>query len=137
MWNKKFSGFIQEFGLVQSSADPCVCSKKNENEFTVVIIYVDDGIICSTSNQIMQNIVSYLGSHFKIRAFTPNRFLGLDITKDRVNCKIFISQKHFIEKLLNRFNLSECNPKCVPADPCSRLTKKMCSNQCPVPTEKQ
>lgn len=62
---KKFHGFILKFGLNQSLADPCVYfrhQRKGEidEEFTVLIIYVDDGIIFSNNQQILTNILEHL-----------------------------------------------------------------------------
>jgi hypothetical protein len=73
-WNKKFHDFILKFGLTQSRADPCVYFRhrregEDDEEFTVLIIYVDDGIIFSSRKHILTNILEHLKIVFEIRSF--------------------------------------------------------------------
>ena len=49
VWNKHFSKFLQEFGLNPSVSDPCVYSCQQGEEFTIMAIWVDDGLICSNN----------------------------------------------------------------------------------------
>lgn len=47
-WNTKFDGFITKF--VRSKCDPCVYYRFGPHgEYTILIIYVDDGLICSNT----------------------------------------------------------------------------------------
>lgn len=126
VWNLKFHDFFVKFGLTQSKADPCVYIRKNEEELTLVIIYVDDGIAFSNKKNVLVDITNFLSTEFKIRTMEVDRFLGLDIVRKREEKKIHVNQCHLIEKLLKRFGLEECKPRLVPADPCSRLSIQMC-----------
>ena len=51
--------------------------------------------------------------------------MGLELTRNRGEKKLWINQQAFIEKILFRFNMSNCNPKLTPADPHVRLPKEM------------
>ncbi|KZR96863.1 Copia protein (Gag-int-pol protein), partial [Daphnia magna] len=49
LWNSKFDVFLTTFGFISSQADPCVYLQKTNSEFTILAIWVDDGIVCSNS----------------------------------------------------------------------------------------
>jgi hypothetical protein len=53
-------------------------------------------------------------------------FIGLEITRDRPRKKLYLTQSIFIEKLITKFRMNDCNLPDVPADPCSRLTVASC-----------
>ena len=130
-WNKKFHAFILKFGLTQSLADPCVYYRhlrkgEIDEKFTVLIIYVDDGIIFSNRQQILTDILEHLKTEFEIRSLPADRFIGINITRDRPQHTIYLSQPDYIVKLLEKFNMSDCTVVAIPADPCSRLSQEIC-----------
>jgi hypothetical protein len=63
-WNQTFHAFIVKFGLTQSKTGPCVYFRHQREgeveEFTVLIIYVDDGIIFSSRKQTFTDILKNL-----------------------------------------------------------------------------
>ena len=87
-WNQKFQAFILQFGVTQSEADPCVYFRhqrkgKEDEEFTALLIYVDDGNILSNQNQILTNMIEYLKTAFELRSLPADRFLGFTISRNR------------------------------------------------------
>ena len=48
-WSIKFTSCMMHFGLVQSDADPCVFYQQEGNSFTIVAVWVDDGIVGSSN----------------------------------------------------------------------------------------
>ena len=123
-WNTRFNDFLLKFGLKQSSADPCVYFRRQKEEITIVAIFVDDGLACSSKTGEVNSILSYLSSAFEMRSLPANRFVGLEISRDRVHRQLWVTQSVFVNKLLNKCGMSECNPKSVPADPCTRLDSR-------------
>jgi ATP-binding cassette subfamily B (MDR/TAP) protein 1 len=103
-WQTKFNDFLLKFGLTQSSADPCVLFRHQNGEVTIVAIYVDDGLVMSNRKPLLTEITEYLGTHFQIRCLPVDRFIGLDIVRDRSQRKIYVSQHHLILKMLKRYN---------------------------------
>ena len=85
-WHTTFDEFIRTFGFTRSTSDPCVYFRTGPNgEFTIMIIYVDDGLVCSNTPSVLTAILDYLRTHFQVRSFPASRFVGLDITRDRAN----------------------------------------------------
>ena len=125
-WHTTFDEFIRTFGFTRSTSDPCVYFRTGPNgEFTIMIIYVDDGLVCSNTPSVLTAILDYLRTHFQVRSFPASRFVGLDITRDRANKTLYVSQPDFTRKMLKRYNMSECNSTPIPADPNNRPSPTM------------
>ena len=115
VWTAKFNEFLLKFGLTRSTADPCVYFRRQEEEITIVAIFVDDGLVCSNKKENLTSILEHLSTTFEMRSFPAHRFVDLDISRDRQQRQLFIFQPHFIAKLLEKFQMDQCNPKSVPA----------------------
>jgi transposase InsO family protein len=131
-WNTKFNEFLLKFGLTRCDSDSCVYYRRQEEgEIIIVCIFVDDGLICTNTKTVSTAILCHLNTHFDIRSLPADRFVGLDILRDRPNRKLYVSQLDFVNKILKKFNLDLCQPKSIPADPNARLTASMSPNTSP------
>jgi hypothetical protein len=98
---------------------------EEDEEFTILIIYVDDGIIFSNKKHILNDILDHLKTVFQIRTLPADRFIGVDITRNRPERSIYLSQPEYIQKITEKFNMTECNQLAIPADPSCRLSPDM------------
>ena len=121
-WNIKFHGFLIKFGFIRSRADPCVYIKKEEDCLTIIAIWVDDGLICGRIKR-LDSVVKYLSQNFEMTCETVDCFVGIQIVRDRERKTIHLSQENYIASLLEKFNLSDCHARIVPAYPFTRLSK--------------
>ena len=74
----------------------------------------------------MIEMVNFLSKEFEIKTLPADRFIGIDITRDRSNLSLHLGQPDYCQKVIERFNMTECKPLNVPADPCSHLSPEMC-----------
>ena len=88
-------------------------------------LYVDDGLVCCNNKTVMSNLLSDMRKEFEITTSEPSRFVGIEIERT-ANGQVSIHQKHYIEKMLQRFNMSNCKPSATPACPSVKLSKAMC-----------
>ena len=119
-WNKKFNNFLTEYGFTPSTADNCVYISTDKNVTTYLVIYVDDGLCCSTSSSKLEEIKSILTQNFECRFSQPENFIGLHITRD--NNSLSIDQHNYTKKIINKFNMQDSKPLSTPADPHSTLS---------------
>jgi hypothetical protein len=131
VWNIKFNEFLILFGLTRSIADPCVYYRhlrkgEADEEITIFILYVDDGLILSSTKAVLNEMMEFLGKEFDVRSIPPDRFIGIDINRNRIQRTIHLSQPDYVKTVLERFNMSNCSTLSVPADPCAKLTPQMC-----------
>ena len=54
------------------------------------------------------------------------KILGMDISRDRQAGKLFLSQNKYIEKVLDRFNMSNCKPVSTPLATHFKLSSDLC-----------
>jgi hypothetical protein len=54
-----------------------------------------------------------------------DRFLGLEINRDRQKKELTVTQPQFISALLKKLRMESCNPKLIPADPHTQLSANM------------
>lgn len=70
-------------------------------------------------------MVEFLDKEFEVRSLPADRFIGININRYHSQRTIHFSQPEYIKKILERFNMSCCNPLAIPADPCVKLTPQM------------
>jgi len=125
LWNQKLDGILTGIGFISSTADPCVYILKSKEEFTILGLWVDDGIVCSSSKSIINKVILHLQTHFPVSSRPAEYFVGLQIIRDRQKRQLFLSQQQYIRDMLIRFNMAGCHPRSAPADSHTRLTSSM------------
>ncbi len=88
-------------------------------------IWIDDGIICSSSKEKLEHIINYLSHTFEMTSGPVDCFVGIKIRRDREKRSIFLSQKAYLSRNLVKFRMEECNTRKVPADPFTKLTRSV------------
>nr|GEU74270.1 hypothetical protein [Tanacetum cinerariifolium] len=86
----------------------------------IICLYVDDMLIFDTDqNQVDEN-KKFLSSKFSMKDMgEANVILGIKIKRETKG--IVITQSHYIEKILKRFNREDCSPVNTPIDPVEKL----------------
>lgn len=124
-WNTRFNAFLVTFGLSRSVSDPCIYFRHQGEELTILAIFVDDGLVCSNRKESLQRIIEQLKNQFQIRIMDADRFLGLEISRDRPKKELTVAQPQFILALLKKFRMENCNPKSIPSDPHTYISSEM------------
>lgn len=122
-WNKKFVYFLEKFNLKSTESDKCLFIGKINNFIVYLALYVDDGLVICKSQDGIDSVLSYLMSHFEITVNEVNEFVGMQIKRDRPNRLIKISQSNYIDKIVNKFRMSDAYAVSTPAEPGTVLSK--------------
>ena len=64
--------------------------------------------------EIIDRTIQYLNTKFPISASPAEHFVGIVITRDRPNNKIYLSIPQYIDKILAKFNLTHTRTVTVP-----------------------
>ena len=130
LWNKTFTKQILKLGLKQSKVDPCIFYNiEKDRTLTILAIYVDDMIIASKSKKRIHEIINGLKEAFKIKVVSEeNRFyiIGNEITRDRKQRKLIMSQQKYIKEKLEEFGMAESKGISTPRAVNCELTKLQC-----------
>lgn len=131
-WNKKFTSFIGEFNFKALESDPCVFVCENKDGLMVLTIYVDDGLIAAEDGRAIGPVIDYLSKEFKVKVFEAKYFLGLEID-DRPDGSIHVNQEAYARRVLERFNMANCNAVSTPCDSAQNLGDFVGDGKCNFP----
>ena len=118
-WYDTLTQFLKDtLKLQQSKVDPCLFLKST-NKFFAIAAYVDDIFGCVEDEQDWIDFMSAYRQRFKVSVDdNANSFLGVQFyrTNDSTGyTEIAVHQAHYIEQLLERFNMKDCDPRSTPA----------------------
>jgi len=117
VWNETFKNFRAQFNIKPTQSDPSVFVGEFMNSVVYLALYVDDGLIMAKHTEAIDKVLEAISTKFEILVSDADVFVGLQIDRDAVTRDIFISKEGYINTLLDRFNMTECNESNVPMLP--------------------
>jgi hypothetical protein len=127
LWNKQLHEMMLEIGFAQSNFDPCVYIYKRDEKFAFVCVHVDDMLIWADENH-KKEIKQLMANKYEMKDLGPAQwYLNVRFTKKMVNGKLTVAldQEQYIDKLLERFGMEDCNPSKTPMEHKTKLSKSM------------
>ncbi|KAL0423852.1 UNVERIFIED_CONTAM: putative mitochondrial protein [Sesamum radiatum] len=81
-WNQEFTDKIKAYGFMQSSHDHCLFVKGSGLQLIALLVYVDDILVTTSTEILIQEIKGYLDRLFSIKDLGPAKyFLGLELAR--------------------------------------------------------
>lgn len=116
-WNEMLHTCLVDDNFIQNPTDHCVYTKEStETGKVIVVIWVDDLIIAASNTQSLERVKNMLSNRFKMKDLGRLKyFLGMDFSQSDGWVKV--SQRRFVEKLLERFDMQECRVRETPCEP--------------------
>ncbi|GJR81586.1 zinc finger, CCHC-type containing protein [Tanacetum coccineum] len=116
-WHQKFDEVVLSSGFHLNQSDKCVYSKFDSSGKGVIIcLYVDDMLIFGTDQNQVDKTKKFLSSRFSMKDMgEADVILGIKIKRE--NKGIVITQSHYIEKILKKFNREDCSLVSTSMDP--------------------
>nr|GEW86899.1 zinc finger, CCHC-type [Tanacetum cinerariifolium] len=113
-------------GFVMPGNEHKVCKLVKSFKFddsgkgVIICLYVDDMLIFGTDQNQVDKTKKFLSSWFSMKDMGEvDVILGIKIKRE--NKGIVITQSHYIEKILKKFNREDCSPVSTPMDPVEKL----------------
>ena len=102
-------------------------NKLPTGEYIYLLLYVDDMLIASRSRSAIDALKRDLSSEFQIKDLgEAKKVLGMEITRDRRSGKVSLTQKGYLQKVLQRFNIDkDAKSVSTPMAPHFKLSAKM------------
>lgn len=124
-WYKKFDSFMIVNGFERTISDHCVfIQRSSENDFIILLLYVDDMLIVGPNSIKIQKLKNKLNESFDMKDLGPvKKILGMQILRDRKKGKLWLSQENYIEKVLERFNMDKAKSVSCPLAAHFKLSK--------------
>ncbi|GJS02666.1 zinc finger, CCHC-type containing protein [Tanacetum coccineum] len=120
-WHQKFDEDVSSSGFHLNQSDKCVYSKFDSSSKGVIIwLYVDDMLIFKTDQDQVDKTRKFFSSNFSMKDIgEADVILGIKIKHEAK--EIVITQSHYIEKILKKFNREDCSLVNTPMDPIENL----------------
>ncbi|KAF4622418.1 hypothetical protein D9613_009127 [Agrocybe pediades] len=120
VWNRELVRVLKDLHFTQLKTDYCCFIRREDNDFTVLLVWVDDFLAISTSDDLNDRVERELKAHFDVKSLgRPSMLLSIKVHQEPH--LISLSQTHFIDKLLVKFGLQDANPVSTPMDPNVKL----------------
>ena len=135
MWHLKLHNYLTSIGFMRIQAEQNLYIRKEDSFFTIIGVYVDDIPIASNSTSHMKKAINQLKEKFPVKDLgLLEYFLGINVTRNRVEGTLILSQSKLIEDILLKYEMADCKPIHTPMTfPC-----KLSMNDCPsTPTEEE
>jgi len=101
--------------------------KASGRKFIILILYVDDIILASDDIDFLCDTKQMLTAHFDKKDLGNASFvLGIEIHRDKTREILGLSQKGYIERVLDRFNMKSYKPCTTPIQKGEKLSKSQC-----------
>ncbi|GJW82397.1 ribonuclease H-like domain-containing protein [Tanacetum coccineum] len=95
-------------------------TKVNGMDIAYLFLYVDDIVLTTSSEMLLQRIIASLHQEFSMTDLRSlNYFLGISVTRD--SFEIFLSQRKYATEILERAHMVNCNTCRIPVDTESKV----------------
>jgi transposase InsO family protein len=124
LWYRHIDAFLCSINLQRCEYDPNVYISSDSLATVIILLYVDDLLLFSESRERIDHFKKLLKERFRMTDLGPaQQFLGLSIVRDRKRRILFLHQQAYIETLLAKHGLSNCNGHWTPMATGSKLRK--------------
>jgi hypothetical protein len=114
-WSEELEKFFLDYGFTCSHVDQAVYFKRNAEEHTIITVSVDDMAVTSKRLWDIEHFKVELHERFNISDLGELTWLlGLKVEQDRPKRIIAISQKAYVETILERFRLQDTKSTPIP-----------------------
>lgn len=104
LWQKELTSTLIELGMKPVNEDPCLFIGDN----IIIMFFVDDLIVLYRHEYEKEatDLITKIKMKYDLRDMGDGeRFIGIQITRDRPNRKMWLSQSAYIDKIVDRYNL--------------------------------
>jgi hypothetical protein len=118
-WNQFIDKWLTEgYGLKALASDPCVYVRiYSDRSLIIIVLYVDDLTIVSSSLTEMAKFKKAISNAFKMKDLGPISWvLGMQVIRDRTQRTLEIRQERYIDEMVRRFDLANAKPRDTPCD---------------------
>jgi transposase InsO family protein len=123
-WNQTIDPALKQLGLTPLDKDNCVYIHRDGKDMIIISLYVDDLFLFTSSNRLLKQFKEGLKSRFEMEDLGEAKLvLGMQVTRDRANRSLTISQHAYLKKVLDRLGLGELRTIATPMDANTHLIK--------------
>ena len=126
-WYLKFNDTITSFGFKENAVDRCIYMKISGSKFIFLVLYVDDILLATNDLGLLHETKKFLSRNFEMKDLGAATYvIGIEIFRDRSQGLLGLSQKAYINKVLERFKMDKCSAGIVPIQKGDKFSLMQC-----------
>ena len=121
-----FDDYVIKVGFSRSAYECCVYCKCHKNVKTIyLLLYVDDMLLASQNMTEIARVKRLLNLESEMKHFGhAKKMLGTEITRNRKEKVLYLSQVDYLKKVLKKFNLKGAKSVTTPLAQHFKLSKE-------------
>lgn len=113
-WNEKLNEVLLKLGLERVKEDPCLYMREKNGKRVIIRVYVDDLLMLGTDDESIETIVNEITCYFILTETRDKNFLNIKI--EETEGRIELSQELYIDTILDKYGLLNCNNVKIPLE---------------------
>jgi len=114
-WYSRFATFLLSLGFVEAKSNTSLFIYKRGSDIAYLLLYVDDIVLTASSPGLLRRIISALQQEFSMKDLGKlHHFLGMHV--QQCGDGLFLSQRQYMQDILDRAGMAECKPCSTPVD---------------------
>jgi hypothetical protein len=123
-WYHTIDTVIRAMGFTRSKSDVCVYYQSDREHKIIILLYVDDIIIASKHDMLLDTTVRQLCQSFQMESDTLHYYIGMEV-RVNVGVSTHLSQENYIKRICKRAAVSINMSVKTPMATGPKLTKNM------------
>lgn len=124
-WQEHFEDTIKLFNLKPTPSDPAVYVVNDERGILFIHLHVNDSMVMSNLTAFLLQFQTHLNEKYTVKwTHKPTLYLGIQNDYDQSAKSLRMTQTHYIESVLDRFSMKNCNASKTPLPPNTILTSE-------------
>ncbi|KAL6318107.1 hypothetical protein AAG906_035252 [Vitis piasezkii] len=112
----RFNEAIKSYGFEQNLGEPCVYKQIGGDKVVFLVLYVDDILLIGNDVESLSKVKNWLASQFQMKDLGEASYiLGIQMTRDRKNRLLALSQAAYIDKVLVKFAMENSKKGNLPS----------------------
>ncbi|XP_060550403.1 uncharacterized protein LOC132712559 [Pantherophis guttatus] len=112
MWYLCLTDKLNSMGFIKSETDECVFTKRSDNIYEIVLVYVDI-VYIDPNKRMSENFAKALQRYFTLKFLGyVNTYLGVQVVKTQKGFSL--SQENKIKQILHHCNMKDANTVRIP-----------------------
>ena len=126
-WYLKFNDTIVSFGFKGNTVDRCIYLKVSVSKVIFLIMYVNDILLTSNDLRLLNETKKFLSSNFEMKDMGEVSYvIRIKIFWNRSQGLLGLSQKAYINKVLERFRMEKCSASPIPIQKGDKFSLAQC-----------
>jgi hypothetical protein len=126
-WYEHLCRIMSQLGFTMCRVENAVFYRHKDGNFLVIAVDTDDMLMAGSVRKAIEDFKSELSARVKIKDLGDVHWLlGIEVARNRKMREVSFSQKAYVQKILERFEMMDAKPLTTPMDPNVKLSIAQC-----------